>query len=80
VTGAQAVVIDALRPQPHPTHLATAEALEVCRRLGARRSFFTHLTHDYDHDTDQARLPEDVTLAYNGLKVRVAGEGVSLDA
>lgn len=78
VAGAQAVVIDALRPQPHPTHLSTAEALEVCRRLGAERCFFTHLTHDYDHDADQAKLPGDVTLAHDGLRVHVSDDGVSL--
>lgn len=78
VAGTQAVVIDALRPQPHPTHLNTAEALAVRARLDAERTFFTHLTHDYDHDADQAKLPADVTLAYDGLWVRVAEDGVTL--
>lgn len=78
VAGTPAVVIDALRPRPHPTHLCTEEALAVSRRLGAERTFFTHLTHDYDHDRDQAKLPVDVTLAYDGLRVRVTEAGVTL--
>ncbi|MCP5522120.1 MAG: MBL fold metallo-hydrolase [Verrucomicrobiales bacterium] len=78
VAGTSAVVLDALRPQPHPTHLSTAEAVEVCSRLGAERCFFTHLTHDYDHDVDQAKLPPDITLAYDGLQVRVSEDGVTL--
>jgi len=50
----------------------------VCSRLGAKRCFFTHLTHDYDHYVDQAKLPPDITLAYDGLQVRVSDDGVTL--
>ena len=67
--GLDVVVIDALRDRPHPTHFTLAEAIDAARRIGAARTYFTHMCHDLPHAATCARLPETMQLAYDGLVV-----------
>jgi len=69
--GAQVVVLDGLRPEPHPTHLSIPEAIEVAAAIGAPRTYLTHLTHAVDHATIEATLPDSVRLAWDGLRIEL---------
>jgi phosphoribosyl 1,2-cyclic phosphate phosphodiesterase len=68
--GADAVVLDGLRPREHPTHMNVAEAVAAAKRIRAKRSLLTHMTYEVDHDTQSALLaPQGVELAYDGLRL-----------
>jgi phosphoribosyl 1,2-cyclic phosphate phosphodiesterase len=71
--GVRTVILDALRHRPHSTHFSVSEALAVSRRLGAGRTYFTHICHDLGHAETNAQLPAGVELAYDGLVLEING-------
>ena len=68
------LVIDGLRPRPHPTHFSIPEAVAIARELRPRRTLLTHLTHDVDHATVSQELPPGIELGYDGQVVEVADD------
>ena len=62
------LVLDALRPNPHPTHLSVDQAVDLARRIGARHTFFTHMAHQLKHEETNAALPDGIQLGYDGLR------------
>lgn len=69
ISGVRALIIDALRHKPHPTHLSVDQALEVAGRVGPRDTYFTHICHELPQ-TAEKDLPNDVHLGYDGLQLK----------
>ena len=69
--GLDVLVLNALRPKPHPTHLHLDGALSEAARIAARRTILTHLGHDMPHQAISDSLPEGVDLAHDGLSLLV---------
>lgn len=67
--GADVVVLDGLRPEPHPSHMSIPEAVVTAQEIGAPQTYLTHLTHLSDHTQTEASLPEGIRLAYDGLRL-----------
>jgi phosphoribosyl 1,2-cyclic phosphate phosphodiesterase len=68
ITNVRALIIDALRPKPHPTHLSVEQALEVASRVRPGKTYFTHISHELPQaaETD---LPPNTHIAYDGLQL-----------
>jgi phosphoribosyl 1,2-cyclic phosphate phosphodiesterase len=63
------VILDALRRTPHPSHATLEQALAFVGRMQPRRAFFTHMSHDLPHAETNHELPENIQLAYDGLRI-----------
>ncbi|MGA8224255.1 MAG: MBL fold metallo-hydrolase [Candidatus Acidiferrales bacterium] len=62
-------ILDALRYVPHPMHSTVAQSLKLVEELRPKHAWFTHICHDLGHAETNAKLPENVRLAYDGLKL-----------
>jgi len=76
LAGLDLLVVDAVRYRPHRTHFNLEQAMAVSRRLGARRTLFTHMNHDFLHRKLAAELPDGMAPAYDGQVVRVQAPGM----
>lgn len=68
--GVDTLIVDGLRHTPHPTHMNFAEALGFAGQVGARQTWLTHIACEIMHAREDAKLPEGVNIAYDGLKIR----------
>ena len=72
--GLDVLFLDALRYKPHPTHSTVSQSVATALKIGARRTYFTHMCHDVGHEAGQASLPEGIFLAYDGLVLDIDNE------
>ena len=70
--GADTVVLNALRREPHISHFTLAEAVAVLEEVKPRRAFLTHISHQLGcHQEVEAELPPWIRLGYDGLQITV---------
>ncbi len=70
--GADAVVLDGLRVEAHPSHMNIEEACAAAAEIRGKATWVTHLTRGIDHATWSEKLaPRGVQLAYDGLRIRL---------
>lgn len=67
--GLDTLVIDAVRHEPHQNHFHFEATMAAIEELAPRQAYLTHLSHEYDANSYEEKLPEHVRLAYDGLKI-----------
>lgn len=71
LSGCDVMILDALRYRPHPSHICIEESLALLRKIGAKRSYLIHLCHEVDHAELEAKLPAEVRVSHDGLRLRL---------
>lgn len=69
LAGVEILILSALRWTPSPMHFSIDEAVAFARKVGAKKTYFTHIAHELDHRETNAKLPPDIRLAYDGLEI-----------
>jgi phosphoribosyl 1,2-cyclic phosphate phosphodiesterase len=70
--GTKILVINALRKQTHPSHFTLDEALVQIKKINPDQAYLTHISHNMGlHDEVSQDLPDNVYLAFDGLKLNL---------
>jgi phosphoribosyl 1,2-cyclic phosphate phosphodiesterase len=66
--GTDTLVLNALQREKHISHFSLDEAITMAKSIGARQTYFTHISHKLGlHKQVNESLPDQVSLAYDGL-------------
>ncbi len=66
--GTKILVINALQKEKHISHFTLTEAIDFAQKIGAEKTYFTHISHKLGKHQDISKeLPEGIELAYDGL-------------
>ncbi len=70
--GLEVLVINALRHTRHLSHFALPDAIEIAHKVGAKRTYFTHISHQMGlHATEEPLLPEGMHFAHDTLTIEI---------
>ena len=74
IRGTKVLVINALRRKEHLSHFNLEEALEFIEDIKPDKAYLTHISHLFGKHRDiKKELPENVKVAYDGLKLILNG-------
>jgi phosphoribosyl 1,2-cyclic phosphate phosphodiesterase len=65
-----ALVLDCLQKGEHSTHLNVDGSLALARKIGAKRTYFTHMGHELEYKEFARSLPRGMYPAYDGLVIK----------
>lgn len=71
--GLEVLILDCLRRSPHATHLSLDEAVKLAQSLSPKRTIFTHMSHQLEHESTNSELPAGMELAYDGMRIPLCG-------
>ncbi len=69
--GTSILVLGVLRYAPHPTHLNVEKAMKIIEKVEPDAAYFTHISHDFDHEKTGSELPSNVYLSYDGMSLEL---------
>ena len=65
------LVLDALQPRDHPSHLSLQQSLDWIERIKPKRAILTHMHTPLDYETTNSVTPEHVEPAYDGMQIEL---------
>lgn len=72
IKGINTLIITALRHEPHLSHFTLNESIEISKKIGAKHTYFTHISHQLGlHDTIEKTLPKDMHLGYDRMVLEI---------
>lgn len=72
IKGSKILVLNALQHEKHVSHFNLNEAVQIAKRVGAEKTFFTHISHKLGlHKTVENKLPAGIFLGYDGLALNL---------
>lgn len=70
LVGTKVLVLNALQREKHISHFNLEEAIEMASLIGAKQTYFTHISHKLGlHKVVEKELPASIGLAYDGLSI-----------
>lgn len=72
IYGSKILVLNALRLKSHISHFTLEEAVQLIEKINPEKAYLTHISHQMGiHSKAEKLLPENIHLAYDGLKVNL---------